>query len=169
MLLHASAESGICQEGLGLKASESSHRFECLLSSPVPSNFEGPSRQVSLAKPEAASRTCSSKMSTRRHARKREALLRLWSRLITLVTPDFFDRKVSSYYILHLISIRPNEFDYVCCIVTLAVGHTSDCHLAIQFILCFSCIQQSWQIPYDAVTMKATASFIWEKLAQDAW
>ena len=46
----------LCKEGLGLKASESSHRHECLLSSPVPSNFEGPSRQVSLPKRDTASR-----------------------------------------------------------------------------------------------------------------
>ena len=46
----------LCKEGLGLKASESSHSYECLLSSPVPSNFEGPSQQVSLAKRGTASR-----------------------------------------------------------------------------------------------------------------
>ena len=38
-------------------------------------------------------------MSTRRHARKHEALLRLWSLLITPVTPDFVDRNVNSCYI----------------------------------------------------------------------
>ena len=38
-------------------------------------------------------------MSTRRHVRKHEALLRLWSWLITPVTPDFFDRKVDSCYL----------------------------------------------------------------------
>ena len=40
----------------GLKASEILHRYECLLSSPVPSNFEGPSWQVSLAKHGTSSR-----------------------------------------------------------------------------------------------------------------
>ena len=39
------------------------------------------------------------KKSTRRLARKHEVLLSLASRLITLVTPDFFDRKVSSCFI----------------------------------------------------------------------
>ena len=46
----------LCKEGLGLKASESSHRYECLLSPPVLSNFEGPSWQISLAKRGTASR-----------------------------------------------------------------------------------------------------------------
>ena len=34
----------------------------------------------------------------------------------------------------HLISTRPMEFDHICCKVILAGGHTSDCHLAIQFV-----------------------------------
>ena len=51
------------------------------------------------------------KKSTRQQARKHEVLLRLWSRLITLVTLDFFDRKVSSWSFKaksqHKLSTRP--------------------------------------------------------------
>ena len=60
MLLHASAESGICARkawGSRLqKARTPTNVCFHLLSSPVPSNFEGPSWQVSLAKHDTASR-----------------------------------------------------------------------------------------------------------------
>ena len=52
----------LCKEGLGLKASESSHRYECLLS-PRKNHWSCNVHQKS-------------KMSKRRHARKREQLLR---------------------------------------------------------------------------------------------
>ena len=40
----------------------------------------------------------------------------------------------------HLISIRPMEFDHVYCTVILARGHTSDSHLAIQFVDYCQCV-----------------------------
>ena len=136
-------------------------------------------------------------MSTRRHARKHEALLSLSSRLILLrshqisstgkSTPvtfediGFFSRdfqrhllfhagltwlgpsrpfcsrnigwwafsleqvgiflKYQMTYLLpgrmkvpHLISVGAMEFDHVYCMAILAGGHTSDSHLAIQFV-----------------------------------
>ena len=106
MLLHASVESGICaRKAWGSsfqKARTATNICFHLLS---PSNFQCPFWQVSLAKRHSFDKKITEavmfikKNSTRRHARKHEVLLSLASRLITLVTPDFFDRKVSSCFI----------------------------------------------------------------------
>ena len=193
MLLHASVESGICARNWGSrlqKARTATNVCFHLLSQATLRTLP----DKSLAKRDTAWRTnhWSCNVHEKRLAKKREALLRLWSRLITLVTPDFFDRKVSSCIQRHRVfqqglstwpaipetdvarafqtflqskhrlvglltgtSWKFSEISSdiqvtyllsgcmkVCCIVVLAGGHPSDCHLAIQFADYCQCLMR---------------------------
>ena len=105
MLLHASVESGICaRKAWGSRFQKARTATNICFHLLSQATFSALSDKSPLQSGTASIKnhwSCNvhQKKSTRRHARKHEVLLSLASRLITLVTPDFFDRKVSSCFI----------------------------------------------------------------------
>ena len=106
MLLHASVESGICaRKAWGWRFQKARTATNICFHLLSQATFSALSDKSPLQSGTASIKNITEavmfikKTSTRRHARKHERLPSLASRLIMLVTPDFFDRKVSSCFI----------------------------------------------------------------------
>ena len=111
----------LCKEGLGLKASESSHRYGCLLSSPVPSNFEGPSKSPSQSAAQLRAKITEITEAVMFIKNVYEmACKETWSIATPLIAADysshtgFFNRKGSSCYIQRHRIFSAGTFNVTC-------------------------------------------------------